>query len=654
MTSLRTCLLLLCGSLLLLAASSLISPPRQFYPVESRTGTDGLTVTAAGGPVSEASLCEDKRLRLRKFLEHVASGEDTGRCIPSPNSKLALVLSEHPLEHVSARIPDGVIVFEAASDGREASACKQAVMGAVSSTCTPAGQLRRWPSDQLQNYRHLHHVFNSALVVCSLLLVAIFFSAKRGLIATSFALSDAALLFLALIEVTWTRNVRWNPILGAPAPLQVSTVLMHGVLTLIVMAWLGLYLQQYSRRRPFWDEFSETLRVQATVFLLACTLSFLFRQDAARGTLLLVWMAALVLLPLGRAVVRSLLNSNGKWKQPAIILGVGPNAQEALRAICSEHNLGYEVFGFLRSGLPDEDLADAVTSSGLPVLNKTPVTPPGLVDTLQQLGTPKIIVAVDSLSTPEAALLIQTLAVHFDGIHVIPTIRGLPLFGTSLSHFFRHEVLFLTLRNTLHQKGLQALKRGFDLLGATAILMMLSPLLAYLSWKIWRSGGAPFYAHQRIGRNGETFGCLKFRSMRPDADQVLKALLATNAEARAEWDRDFKLKNDPRVTPIGSFLRKTSLDELPQLWNVLKGEMSLVGPRPIIQAELERYGEQAHLYLQVRPGITGLWQVSGRSDTNYAERVALDTWYVQNWSLWYDIAILFKTIDTVVGKRGAY
>jgi UDP-galactose-lipid carrier transferase len=139
-----------------------------------------------------------------------------------------------------------------------------------------------------------------------------------------------------------------------------------------------------------------------------------------------------------------------------------------------------------------------------------------------------------------------------------------------------------------------------------------------------------------------------------NSKEVLEQLLATDPQARAEWDKDFKLRNDPRITPIGAFLRKTSLDEIPQLWNVLKGEMSLVGPRPVISEELARYGARVDFYLEARPGLTGLWQVSGRNDTSYEERVALDAWYVKNWNLWYDIAILCKTIRTVVSGSGAY
>jgi Undecaprenyl-phosphate galactose phosphotransferase WbaP len=167
-------------------------------------------------------------------------------------------------------------------------------------------------------------------------------------------------------------------------------------------------------------------------------------------------------------------------------------------------------------------------------------------------------------------------------------------------------------------------------------------------------GGAALFGHTRVGQGGQVFQCLKFRSMVVDAKERLVHLLATSPQARAEWEKDFKLKNDPRINAIGHFLRRTSLDELPQLWNVLRGDMSLVGPRPVVQDELLRYGYDVSYYLQVRPGITGLWQVSGRNDVDYETRVYLDAWYVKNWALWNDIAILFKTVRVVFDRSGAY
>lgn len=199
------------------------------------------------------------------------------------------------------------------------------------------------------------------------------------------------------------------------------------------------------------------------------------------------------------------------------------------------------------------------------------------------------------------------------------------------------------------------LKRLFDLLVAAIITALFLPLIVLVAIAVrWSNGPNIIFSHTRIGRDGRSFACYKFRSMVVDAEERLQDLLARDPQARAEWDRDHKLKDDPRVTAVGRFIRKTSLDELPQLWNVFKGDMSVVGPRPVIQTELERYGDARHHYLAVRPGLTGPWQVSGRSDVGYAERVAMDAQYVQNWNLFRDALIVFQTAGVMVAKRGAY
>lgn len=186
------------------------------------------------------------------------------------------------------------------------------------------------------------------------------------------------------------------------------------------------------------------------------------------------------------------------------------------------------------------------------------------------------------------------------------------------------------------------------------LLLMLSPLFLFLIFKIRKDGGNAIYGHERVGQHGKKFKCYKLRSMVVNSAEVLQHLLETDPIAQAEWEKDFKLKNDPRITKIGHFIRKTSLDELPQLWNVLKGEMSLVGPRPIVEAELERYGQYVNDYLSVKPGLTGLWQISGRNDISYQERVLLDVEYVKNQSFWGDIVILIKTANVVIMRKGAY
>lgn len=199
------------------------------------------------------------------------------------------------------------------------------------------------------------------------------------------------------------------------------------------------------------------------------------------------------------------------------------------------------------------------------------------------------------------------------------------------------------------------LKRLIDLFGGVIGLIVLSPFLLLIMIAIkLDSPGPVVFAHQRLGTNGRIIDVYKFRTMVQNADEVLKKLLEENPEAREEYYKEFKLKDDSRVTKLGVFLRKTSLDELPQLWNVVTGEMSLVGPRPIIPQEIGHYGDYAKLLLRVPPGITGLWQVSGRNDIPYDERVKLDMYYINNWSFWTDVSILLRTVPAILARKGAY
>lgn len=201
-------------------------------------------------------------------------------------------------------------------------------------------------------------------------------------------------------------------------------------------------------------------------------------------------------------------------------------------------------------------------------------------------------------------------------------------------------------RRTLYD----AAKRAMDILFASALIALFAPFLVLVALLVWRADGAPvFYLHRRIGKNGKPFNCIKFRTMVRDSEAILKRALMRDSKLRHEWERNFKLENDPRILGVvGQMLRRSSLDELPQLFNVLRGEMSLVGPRPIILEELSRYGQFKDHYLSVKPGLTGLWQVGGRSDTSYEERVRLDTYYVENASLAKDLSILLKTITAFV------
>lgn len=196
--------------------------------------------------------------------------------------------------------------------------------------------------------------------------------------------------------------------------------------------------------------------------------------------------------------------------------------------------------------------------------------------------------------------------------------------------------------------------RVIDVIGAASLLLFVMPLMVTIAGLIFaQDGAAPIFAQRRIGRDGRPFSCLKFRSMVPGAEDRLGELLAADPAARAEWERDHKLRRDPRITRLGHFLRKTSLDELPQLLNVIRGDMSLVGPRPIVQAEIWRYGRRFDTYCTVRPGLTGLWQVSGRNDVSYRRRVAMDVVYARNRCLGLYVRVLAATVPAVLMRRGA-
>ena len=197
-------------------------------------------------------------------------------------------------------------------------------------------------------------------------------------------------------------------------------------------------------------------------------------------------------------------------------------------------------------------------------------------------------------------------------------------------------------------------KRALDVAGALLLAVFFSPVIIFVTASLWATGGPVLFRHRRIGQAGRRFTVYKFRTMVPNAEEALQELFLKSPELREEWVVHHKLRDDPRITLVGCFLRKTSLDELPQLWNVLRGEMSLVGPRPIVQEEIFKYGRAIRHYLAMKPGVTGLWQVSGRNDVEYRRRVAMDRAYAMRSCLLLDLRILFRTVMVVVGKRGAY
>jgi undecaprenyl-phosphate galactose phosphotransferase len=240
-------------------------------------------------------------------------------------------------------------------------------------------------------------------------------------------------------------------------------------------------------------------------------------------------------------------------------------------------------------------------------------------------------------------------------ILLVPRMTSLPMFNAEVFNSINQKGLIFFVRNNLLSDSDRAFKHISDFILALLLTLLLSPFLLSLYAWVWiATDGKPIFKQKRVGQDGKIFKIYKFRTMRADAAEQLEKILAEDPDSREEWERDHKLKNDPRITRVGHFLRRTSLDELPQLINVLRGQMSLVGPRPIIDEEVVDYGDYIDYYQQVRPGITGLWQVSGRNELSYGERVQLDVWYVRNWSLELDLIILTKTFVAVLLRKGSY
>ena len=266
-----------------------------------------------------------------------------------------------------------------------------------------------------------------------------------------------------------------------------------------------------------------------------------------------------------------------------------------------------------------------------------------------------VIVCAPGLPPEQLITLINRLEILVKNVSFVPELIGMPAANVSVQGLMEENMLLVSVKNNLARPYYRFVKRLFDICLIILSSWFIIPLMISIAALIYMSDPGPIvFPHKRVGQHGKEFYCYKFRSMVINAEQALSEYLKDNPEARKEWYRDFKLKDDPRITKIGQFLRKTSLDELPQLLNVLKGEMSLVGPRPIVSEEVERYGEYIQDFYLVPPGITGVWQVSGRSDTTYDERVRMDSWYVHNWSVWVDIVYLVKTISVVIKRKGAY
>lgn len=383
------------------------------------------------------------------------------------------------------------------------------------------------------------------------------------------------------------------------------------------------------------------------VFAVIGASTFIYRTgaDYSRGAFVFAVVLVPISVPLARALTRQLFASKPWWGTGVVVFGAAQTGADVVRSLMGQPGLGLRPVAML----DDDPSKHGQTIEGIPVLGGLDLAP----RVVKEYRVSYAILAMPGVPRGRLLEIFQHYGVIFRHLVLIPDLFGLGSLWVSARDLGGR--LGLEVRQRLLMPGPRWLKRALDLF----LIVLAAPLVLLLGVVIallirLDSPGPVLYNQERIGCQGRRFRAWKFRSMVQDADQVLQAYLHEHPELRAEWARDHKLRDDPRITRAGHFLRKTSLDELPQLWNVLRSEMSLVGPRPIVQAEVERYGEQFALYLRVTPGLTGLWQVSGRNDTTYQERVSLDAYYVRNWSVWLDLYIIARTVWAVTFSRGAY
>ena len=425
----------------------------------------------------------------------------------------------------------------------------------------------------------------------------------------------------------------------------------------VILAFAILFIfynkGHYSYRNPWWSQIKYISGVIAITIIFHSFIYFSFKEEISRLLIIFAWIYSFCLILISRQLSRYFLTMMKLWKIDTVMFGDHDNVVDTLYALASDSYSGYNVNCII---LRDREY-DSFSTEILPDKYKDVEIVDGRDGYEQYVMNSKekfFILALDAFRGKERDKIMDLMEEQQINFVIVPPSKRISLYGMESHFFFGHDIMFLSRVNKIKTPFGKINKRLLDIFGSVIGLAILFLPLSLVALLIRLDGGPIFYGDRRVGKDGKIFICWKFRSMRTDADKVLQEILDSDAEAKEEYEKDHKLKDDPRITKVGKIIRKASVDELPQLFNILKGEMSIVGPRPISQSEIVKYGKHFASYESVKPGLTGMWQVSGRNDTTYERRIRYDEWYIRNWSLWHDIVIIFKTINVVIGRSGAY
>ncbi|PKN88635.1 MAG: undecaprenyl-phosphate galactose phosphotransferase WbaP [Chloroflexi bacterium HGW-Chloroflexi-8] len=460
---------------------------------------------------------------------------------------------------------------------------------------------------------------------------------SKLLMIVSLLISDLLAIFISIFSAVFIRNI---------LPLSTNVTIEKYInLFPLIIFFVGIYairdLYNGIGVSPI-NELKNLTISTSLVFFLFTTLSFLGKtsETYSRSLFIITYVLALFLIPTVRTFIRWILIRMNIWGTPVVILGFGSKGQHILQYLRSNPHMGMRPF-MVVNGNVDEVYRQKWQ---IPFLSFKEV---------KNIGVRTAILIPNEFSVTLRKKALYDLKMGFERLILISDLEWI---GSSalISHDMQ-GVLGLEVEQNLLDPYQKTAKRILDLLLVVIGSIILFPFFLFI-WLaiILDSKGPAIYKQARIGKNHKIIHIYKFRTMVSNAAEVLEDLLKNNCELSGEWDKLHKLKNDPRITRVGRFLRKTSLDELPQLINILIGEMSIVGPRPIVEDEIPHYKDVFELYKQVEPGLTGMWQVSGRSDTSYENRVQLDEYYIRHWSIWMDIYIIVKTFWILIKGKGAY
>ena len=429
--------------------------------------------------------------------------------------------------------------------------------------------------------------------------------------------------------------------------LHISWLNFWVVFPLLYLIFLNIE-QLYNRRAQFWQIIQKLFITSCYAVTSIIILLYIARiaGSTSRMFIAVFWILSFILLVIFRYIVKKILEKYQLLQIPVLIIGAGKTAELLVQGIKNDAGMGYKIIGLLEDNNVEQGILE-----NYPVLGKFSDAEQVIV----KYNINHVFIAAPGLEQGKLTKLIYKVQPLVKSMGVIPNLVGVPMGGIEAESLFNEKLMLLRLKNNLARPINRWIKTIFDYVLTVTGTIAISPILIVIALWIYKDSPGPvIFKHRRIGKNGKEFNCYKFRSMCVDAKEKLEHLLKTDPEAKAEYEKYHKLENDPRVTKCGNFLRKTSIDELPQIFNVLKGEMSLIGPRPYMVSEYQEEKDLLKNIIIAKPGITGYWQVSGRNDVTFKERIAMEDWYVTNWNLWIDLIILYKTFKVVFSKKGAY